>query len=429
MKDRLNHGDSAFYLKNQLVKRIEAQLGWGEGTAWSNKDFQELSERIFRGTQKQLSVTTLKRVWGRAELIASPSVATLDILAEFAGYDSWRQFCQLNEEVLLENAQLQNPAKPKSYYRIIGMLTVLALAGVALYAFVMESKKATGMLIDASAATIEFSFQKVTVGYPNTVIFQYDIGDLPFDSLCIQQSWDNSKRIPLTTSRGLVTTTYYNPGYFLTKLMVNDRIVEEKDLYIPTEGWQGIRYGNNEEMVYLKAGQLVLDSIVTVTPDVLQEMNRTVGAWLYMANLTDDPPINSSDFRLETEFRLFQPTERSICQHIRLTVTGTKEVLGLHFSKPGCVGDLMFFLNTEMISGRNHDLSGFGLDSGEWARCEMDVRDNHLFVSLNGQEVFHHQLSSDIGNIGGVQWMFEGLGEIRSLQLSDGERTMDLMRR
>ncbi len=32
----------------QLVQHIEAQLAWGEGSTWTNKDFQELSERIFR---------------------------------------------------------------------------------------------------------------------------------------------------------------------------------------------------------------------------------------------------------------------------------------------------------------------------------------------------------------------------------------------
>ena len=94
--------DSSEHLR-QLVQQVEAQLAWGEGSTWTNKDFQELSERIFVHTRQQLSVTTLKRVWGRAERIANPSGATLDILAEFAGYDSWRAFRQQQSLMLPQN--------------------------------------------------------------------------------------------------------------------------------------------------------------------------------------------------------------------------------------------------------------------------------------------------------------------------------------
>ena len=72
--------------------------------------------------------------------------------------------------------------------------------------------------LPALSDSIRFSFEKVTTGYPNTVIFRYDVGNTPYDSLTLQQSWDTSKRIVLTEPQGLVTTTYYYPGYFLTKL-------------------------------------------------------------------------------------------------------------------------------------------------------------------------------------------------------------------
>ena len=429
-------------MKQHLVQQIETQLGWGEGATWSNKDFQELSDRIFSSTHKQLSVTTLKRVWGRAEMVAHPSMATLDILAEFAGYESWRQFCQRHESKSYAHtsprAHMRYTSKPLEGYRkkihnhyiwkgIIGLVIIGALLSLGWYGIIGEDKPVNKKLLSTSSDRIEFSFQKVATGYPNTVIFRYDIGDIPFDTLSIQQSWDQSKRISLTKPKGLITATYYYPGYFLTKLVVNDQVVREKDLYIPTQGWQGILIENQANIVYLKPAQLVQDSILRVSPDVLQQMNQHAASHLYLANLTPEPQINSSDFSMETEFRLAQPTERSICQNIRLTITGTKEVLGLQFSIPGCVGDLMFFLNKEMISGRDHDLSAFGMDFNEWVQCKIDVRNNHLFLSLNNKQVFDHKLSSDIGNIGGVQWMFEGLGEIRSLHLDDEERSLDLI--
>ena len=408
-----------------LVQQIETQLGWGAGAAWTNKDFQDLSAQIFERTHQQLSVTTLKRVWGRAERVANPSRATLDILAEFAGYDSWRAFRQQYSTKAEHHAS--SFARPLLQRRwIVGIIGLMATVGVAWY--VSDEKKVTSDNSVAISSDVEFSFEKVTTGYPNTVIFRYDVGDLPYDSLTLQQSWDARKQMTLTEPQGLVTATYYAPGYYLTKLLVNDQIVREAPLYIPTQGWQGLVVESDEELVYLDPEQLRYDSTLCVTPGVLNRMNQSQKSLLYLANLTDDPQIDGANFSLDTEFRMTRSTERSVCQYVRLTVTGTREVLGFHFSVPGCVGDLMFMLNQEMVAGRDHDLSAFGLDLSAWTQCRLEVHKNQLQLWLNGEEVFVHTLDSDIGKVGGVQWTFEGLGEIRRLGMEDGVKSVDLMR-
>ncbi len=411
----------------QLVQHIEAQLAWGEGSTWTNKDFQELSERIFERTRQQLSVTTLKRVWGRAERVANPSGATLDILAEFAGYGSWRAFRQQQSPTLPQNGSMPSrPRSRRSWKMISGAILLLVLLSLGWYA--LQNRETPISNPSPLSDSIRFSFEKVASGYPNTVIFRYDLGDTPYDSLAIQQSWDTSKRIALTEPQGLVTTTYYYPGYFLTKLLVDGQIVREKDLYIPTQGWQGLIH-EEDGFVYLKPEQLLRDSVLTVAPAVLTQMSQGADSRLYLAHLTDDPQIDGSNFTLDTEFRMPQATERSICQHLRLTVTGTKEVLGFHFTIPGCVGDLLFMLNKDMVSGRDHDLSAFGLDFSQWTHCRIAVQDQRVRVSLGDREVFSHLMTSAIGRVGGVQWTFEGAGEIRQLEMKDAERTVNLMER
>ena len=409
----------------QLVQHIEAQLAWGEGSTWTNKDFQELSERIFDHTRQQLSVTTLKRVWGRAERVANPSGATLDILAEFAGYGSWRAFRQQQSLTLPQNGSPPSrPRSRRSWKMVSGAILLLVLLSLGWYA--LQDRKTPTSNLSPLSDSIRFSFEKVASGYPNTVIFRYDVGATPYDSLAIQQSWDTSKRIALTEPQGLVTTTYYYPGYFLTKLLVDDQIVREKDLYIPTQGWQGLIH-EEDGFVYLKPEQLLRDSVLTVAPGVLTQMNQRAESRLYLAHLTDDPQIDGSNFTLDAEFRMPQVTERSVCQQVRLTVTGTKEVLGFHFTIPGCVGDLLFMLNQEMVSGQSHDLSAFGLDFSEWTRCRIAVQNQRVRVWLGDREVFSHQMTSDIGRVGGVQWTFEGAGEIRQLEMRDANRKVDLM--
>src|SRR5687767_11960725 len=72
-------------------KLIEAKLGWEESRYWTNSDFETLSEKILIETGVQLSTSTLKRVWGKIKYESVPQVATLNALACFAGYQSFRE--------------------------------------------------------------------------------------------------------------------------------------------------------------------------------------------------------------------------------------------------------------------------------------------------------------------------------------------------
>lgn len=411
----------------QLRRQIEDRLEWGSAANWSNKDFQTLSKMILDQTDKRISVTTLKRIWGRAQLVANPSVATLDILAEFAGYADWRVFRkQLSEKpetVLIQSRRKRLP--PKLLFAGLCLL-ILAFGLIGYWSFYQKGSR-SGLPVLKDLEQIQFDFYKVATGYPNTVIFRYDLGDLDYDSVAIQQSWDESKQIRLSEPKGLAASTYYSPGYYLVKLLIDGRIVKEKQLYIPSEQWQGQIWGTLPGINYLDQKQINTGNGLEVTDEVLKKMEAHSYRQLYLARLEANPTINSSHFTLETKFRLAQAASNSICGNIRLTITGTREVFGFHFSLLGCVGDLFFYLNKEMISGRKQDLSAFGLAPGEWVNCRISVQDKQLKVYRQDQLIFEHILTEDIGRIGGVQWQFEGLPEIKQLELNTGKKKLDLL--
>lgn len=58
------------------------------------KDFRFLSEQIYGQTHELISPTTLKRLWGYLAEDVVPHKSTLSILARFAGYVSWDDFCE-----------------------------------------------------------------------------------------------------------------------------------------------------------------------------------------------------------------------------------------------------------------------------------------------------------------------------------------------
>ena len=80
----------------QICKNeIEKSLKWGPADDWTNHDFEQLVEEIFAKTGANVSITTLKRVWGKVDYQSKPSISTLNVLALYLGYAHWRDF-QIN---------------------------------------------------------------------------------------------------------------------------------------------------------------------------------------------------------------------------------------------------------------------------------------------------------------------------------------------
>src|SRR6185436_20572241 len=78
----------------RCLAAIEKKLGWGDPANWSKGDFEKLSEIIQEKTGVTLSLTTLKRIWGKVKYDNNPTVTTLNTLAQFLGHENWRCFVQ-----------------------------------------------------------------------------------------------------------------------------------------------------------------------------------------------------------------------------------------------------------------------------------------------------------------------------------------------
>src|SRR5205823_517844 len=76
---------------------IEEKVGWGRSDGWATQDFERLSERIAEQTGVSLSVTTLKRVWGRVKYESAPTATTLTTLVQFVGYENWPHFKRISQ--------------------------------------------------------------------------------------------------------------------------------------------------------------------------------------------------------------------------------------------------------------------------------------------------------------------------------------------
>jgi len=76
---------------SHLLRKVEEKYGRGIHTSTG---FEALSITIERETGEFISASTLKRLWGYVSLQPSPRVATLDVLARYAGALSFTDFCK-----------------------------------------------------------------------------------------------------------------------------------------------------------------------------------------------------------------------------------------------------------------------------------------------------------------------------------------------
>jgi hypothetical protein len=84
--------DNIELMRRMLLERMEKRAGRSVRTP---RDFDFLSMRIFDATGMQISVSTLKRLWGYVgHGDAMPRLATLNILSRFVGYMDWDTFCK-----------------------------------------------------------------------------------------------------------------------------------------------------------------------------------------------------------------------------------------------------------------------------------------------------------------------------------------------
>lgn len=181
----------------KLKAQLETHLGWGPSESWSNYDVERLSECILQQTGVSLSVSTLKRIFGKVDYKSAPSLTTLNTLAHFLSYTDWRDFQLRTAEMTAPTVTpVEQPVHLpliKKSRRIIHWLR-LALPGiflVGLGSFLLFRK--------TPYTPNEFRFTSNTIltqGLPNSVVFSFDASKAhDNDSVFICQSWDTRRKV------------------------------------------------------------------------------------------------------------------------------------------------------------------------------------------------------------------------------------------
>ncbi|MEM9928816.1 MAG: hypothetical protein AAF840_03265 [Bacteroidota bacterium] len=427
---------------DRCLKQIEAKMGWGPAAEWTNQDFTTLSEDLAEKTGVHLSATTLKRIWGRVAYASKPSPTTLNALATYIGHDNWRSFRQSSNQdttsapvatsspatARLPRRRARNPLRLYLYY----LLPLAALALGISWLFPPSPAPAASptppltadSLTQLNPTDFSFNFRPVTSGVPNSVVFNYDVEAAPPNvPIYLQQNWDERRRFRLPRDEQVHTSIYYLPGFFRAKLVVNDQIVKERDVYIRSEGWVAAAK-RLPVPVYLPLDKVKQEGRLVVTPEILADLS---------VPLQPEPPeilfthvgaldgLYTDDFAFSTRLRHEYSAGTAACQHIQILLLLKDGVISIPLSRPGCTADLHLFAGGQAVNGRTNDLSAFGVVSeDQWLALTCTGDGDLLTFSLNGQVVYTLESKEQPKEFVGIRYEFAGLGSVDEVAFANG---------
>ena len=402
---------------------IEQRLGWGSSDHWQSQDFEALSERIFAQTQVALSTTTLKRVWGKVAYNSLPSATTLNTLALFLGYTHWRDFQQHHTAITAApavaeplNGQLQK-ARPFFHSGWLlpaaGVLALLLLAGWVYRRTVHRSST-------LPAAVYTFSSQPLARGIPNSVIFNYDATAASGDSVFIQQSWDPRRRFRVPKEGHTYTSIYYYPGFFKAKLVVDNKVVKEHNLLIPSGGWLAA-VDEQPVPVYFSKKECISHGMLQI-PVALMESRHIYlqpdTPELRYYNIGDFKGLQNDNFIFETTLKSDYSKGSAVCQQVTVVIHCENAAIMIPLAIPGCVGDMSLGVVDTGFTAQQANLSGFGCDMNNWVHLRCEARNKQLRIWVNGHEAFMYTFSAEANKIAGISYRFKGAGSVDAVKFT-----------
>lgn len=404
-------------LLHELLLKIQTELGWEDAASWSNYDFEKLSDVIFERTAVRLSVTTLKRIWGKVKYDSAPNISTLNALTRFAGYDDWRAFKQhhANESapVIATDQSLMHRHQASHRRGRLVYISTGAAALIVLFVVLMSNDRFKRVKIDP--ADYQFEANKMlTVGVPNSVVFTYDASASPTDSVYIIQTWDMRRKTLVGKAGKNHSAIYYYPGYFRSKLMIDSTIVKTHDIQIATDGWLGLLeadYGVKpfyfpNKSIHKGGEIMVSDSLLAAANFAGKESDKLIRLF----NQRDMGDLNSDAFEFETKIKL---DYHDACHYTQVLIQLKDNIIIIPLCEKACVGDIGIYALGTGFESKTADLSGFGANLSEWTTLRVKGEGPKIHLFVNDTPAMTLTTTHAPAGVVGLQYRFQGAGRVK----------------
>jgi hypothetical protein len=414
---------------------IETKLNWGNSSEWTNYDFESLSRVIYEETKVSLSTTTLKRIWGKLKYDNKPTLTTLNALAQFSGFDDWRSFKlsladaietpnpEIKAVLPLDTPQALRSTKERSFrFYWLSFTGVMLIALPFFFFFTQKMEK-------LDPQQFEFSANKViSEGVPNSVVFHYDASKSKSDSIFITQTWDIRRKMLVSKNGHDHSAIYYYPGYFRTKLIIDDQIVKKHDIHITSNGWLGLIETKEEEEeeekpFYVSKAEITKADRIEIDKQLLLKNNfhlQPEAPRILFFHYSEMEQLTNDNFIFETTVKNDYKEGSNACQYTEILIQCKDDIIKIPLCANACIGELDLYIFGTAINSKTSNLTKFGTDLTQWTTLRVEVVNKYMKIFVNGQEAYSQKFDYQTTGIAGVKYRFNGVGAIKDTWFKSG---------
>jgi hypothetical protein len=139
------------------------------------------------------------------------------------------------------------------------------------------------------------------------------------------------------------------------------------------------------------------------------------------SNVRDFGEIYSDDFVFETSVRNDYSEGAAACQNTIIYLLCEGTAVGIPLCAKGCVSNINLLFTNFFASGKQEDLSAFGVDFSSFVKVKVESKNGKGTIYLNDKQVY--TINHDIirSKIIGFDFSFQGTGSIDYVKLTNGK--------
>ena len=131
------------------------------------------------------------------------------------------------------------------------------------------------------------------------------------------------------------------------------------------------------------------------------------------------PEIYADDFTFETSLKNDYREGTAICQQTKIFLLCEGTAIGIPLCAKGCISDLDMFFTDYYVSGKQYDLSGFGVDFGSFVKVRIESKNKVANIFINDKLVYKVDEYISKAKIIGIEYSFQGTGSVDYVKLTN----------
>ncbi|PTR01176.1 hypothetical protein C8P68_101409 [Mucilaginibacter yixingensis] len=394
-------------LLNEIVQCCETRFDRGSAQYWRQSDFNELSKEIQRETKVSISLSTLKRIFGKTAMDDDyvPQQATIEALKSYGKY-----VAAVKQPPIISGNKITQSRYSRGLL-VIGLCIFVLIIGLLIWqVFKPANNKMASIKLERMEGIL-----------PATAFFDIRSSDTS-DSLFVDFG-DRSPIIYIKPGQKRCTHIYLFPGIFDVVLQTRKEMLNTVKTYVHSDRWIGMGFHRQRDLqnhyYEFPAVKVGKDSLFHISNVQLQKvgLDTTTSNFTRLCNFTS-VGAGADDFIFETSVKNNLLEKGIYCHSVQFNIHGQNGSIRFQLVNPGCSSHVWNIISEQTYQGAENNLSQFVIDLERWNTLRLVNRKKHVVLSVNGKQIYAGSYQKSLGELKGLSVEFEGTGFVKSCTLT-----------